>query len=755
MAKSTAAGSPEWEKAWEEAGREAAAELSALENNTLINYEAKALQQLRTEVDNSTPIVEEPTVMESAGKVVSSMASSVCETFAEVSKASHRHEPINSSVTTPLSSVPKSKGKSTKARGKSKSKGSPFPRRRRQAASAPIAYSPLSGLDSDDTNTGHALGAREQKKGEDGGENPLYRPTTQMSQTASPSRQSQLTSARLPKVGIFSRYRTFVHNNSTVLKMLESGGQSAAYYLPSRFETGTDGEELSETCYAASQLLGLLHDSILAYPPPGSASGRARLGGDSVHQGYVAVPTEEREEEPLPVPSRNASLIAQIGGAASVLLAVISNVQVLLEMYTLRKGGAVARRRLAVRVEATKLALRLIVLAQRRSLLLFGGAFMPHLVKEARAREGGPLRSVAFPGATEGPFLSGNNASGGGGGGGGDDDDNSSSVEDGGGNSQSKNVAVPVQPMQSIEESKERSLLPSTYFGSRSGRKMKFKGTAAALNGGDVVAHSGAAEDRTDSSPMSVSSPPSMAVAATGAGREDRDMVAPAWLQGGNGDLEKNPMGYRVAVDLDDGNEDCATSRDVDLRVNKRQGRIANEADNLRSTSIITNSMSSGSENGGVIWADSPSPTTNSDEALEVERKRWIIASEALFFSRPLLQALLNQWFSGDTSFVSQIMGRAATTANQASERLRALALAVLVDLLALWCWFRAEGLRLRQRCARPLSEDEKEERRRRKMTYLFYLLRAPLWDSATRPVVDTVERGTSLLFLHPGARVS
>ena len=141
------------------------------------------------------------------------------------------------------------------------------------------------------------------------------------------------------------------------------------------------------------------------------------------------------------------------------------------------------------------------------------------------------------------------------------------------------------------------------------------------------------------------------------------------------------------------------------------------------------------------------------DLVLERQHRRWVVASEALFFSRPLLQALLNQWFGAFASSPTTLSAAAASpTASSAassrvgvaSGRLRALALAVLVDLLALWCWFKAEGLRLSRRVVAPLSEAEREERQRRKMTYLFYLLRAPLWDGLTRPVVDAVERGKS-----------
>ena len=153
------------------------------------------------------------------------------------------------------------------------------------------------------------------------------------------------------------------------------------------------------------------------------------------------------------------------------------------------------------------------------------------------------------------------------------------------------------------------------------------------------------------------------------------------------------------------------------------------------STSIIPTSTSPAS----VLSPYLANVSTNQrDLALEIQRERWIMASETLFFSRPLLQALLNCWFSVLSSPTAKPSSDgpdekvAEVAISLTSRRLRALAFAVVVDLFALWCWFKAEKLRLRQSFVRPLSDEEKEERQRRKMTYILYLLRAPLWDSAT-----------------------
>ena len=104
-----------------------------------------------------------------------------------------------------------------------------------------------------------------------------------------------------------------------------------------------------------------------------------------------------------------------------------------------------------------------------------------------------------------------------------------------------------------------------------------------------------------------------------------------------------------------------------------------------------------------------------SQQQRELQRQRWVVASEVLYFSRPV---------------VTVVLGR------QRKNRWRNLAISIIVELLALWCWFQAERLR---KSKRPLTPAEALERRRRKLLYLLYLLRAPLWDTAVKPTTDSV----------------
>jgi hypothetical protein len=91
----------------------------------------------------------------------------------------------------------------------------------------------------------------------------------------------------------------------------------------------------------------------------------------------------------------------------------------------------------------------------------------------------------------------------------------------------------------------------------------------------------------------------------------------------------------------------------------------------------------------------------------------------------------------------------------------RALGVSVCCDLLALFCRLKADHCRAlaadtcRARRTTPshlhgsgqpppleLPPAEAAERARRQMTYWYYLLRAPLWRSVTRPAADAVAGG-------------
>jgi hypothetical protein len=72
-------------------------------------------------------------------------------------------------------------------------------------------------------------------------------------------------------------------------------------------------------------------------------------------------------------------------------------------------------------------------------------------------------------------------------------------------------------------------------------------------------------------------------------------------------------------------------------------------------------------------------------------------------------------------------------------DKWKALLLTLTCDILSLFCWMRAEHIRLVQGI--ELTYEETLEKQRRKMLYMFYLLRAPLWDEATKPFLNMLTK--------------
>jgi hypothetical protein len=517
------------------------------------------------------------------------------------------------------------------------------------------------------------------------------------------------------------------------------------YFLPSRFEVGTDCEEMSELCYAATRLLSLLYDWSTKGPL------RDRISSRSVN--------------------------TKIVDAASVLLAVIGNVQVLLEMFTLRKEGERARRKLIVHVEATKLALRLIVIGHRRSLLSFGGSFVPQLAVARNNRRQAQQDGSGGGSVTRSAIENGNR------------------VGPGGANwcpalqtleprvtaaegwTPHRRTSACGQGTRPTAVLSTSSATPLKYVGHRTHRKMKVFSSEVVGSRAPVAADDSSSCALLPKPPNHPSSTSAYAAtvpdascdyylssalrqskssdALPGSVATSQEAAIPAWF-----DTEQDPR-HRGTDNINDTcNSACSrlplsatpvflSMEDTQMNESGIHAVVERSDCSHASTSIIPTSTSPAS----VLSPYLANVSTNQrDLALEIQRERWIMASETLFFSRPLLQALLNCWFSVLSSPTAKPSSDgpdekvAEVAISLTSRRLRALAFAVAVDLFALWCWFKAEKLRLRQSFVRPLSDEEKEERQRRKMTYILYLLRAPLWDSATRPVVDIVERGAIVL---------
>lgn len=69
----------------------------------------------------------------------------------------------------------------------------------------------------------------------------------------------------------------------------------------------------------------------------------------------------------------------------------------------------------------------------------------------------------------------------------------------------------------------------------------------------------------------------------------------------------------------------------------------------------------------------------------------------------------------------------------------KALLLTLTCDVLSLFCWMRSEQIRILQGI--ELSEAEKIEKQKRSMLYMFYLLRAPLWNEVSLPFLEVLNK--------------
>ena len=243
--------------------------------------------------------------------------------------------------------------------------------------------------------------------------------------------------------------------------------------------------------------------------------------------------------------------LGQAASVSSVLLAVIQHAQVLLELYSLRKGGHLARERMVVVIEAVKFGLRLVILAHRRSALLLGGAYVAP-ISGPEADLDPHLARTAAEGMLGRDILGGDLGGGGGGG--------SSAVAAAGG-------CAP--------------LPPELYVGRRSGRTLCVP-----------------ASHRRPGLAAPASAPVS----------------APAWT------LE------RPAIDLDD--------EGVGASLSSRRGSSEDEDEGA-----------SGGADAVAHLDGQGSRAAGSSESALVARINsaadWTVASEALYFARPLLQVVL------------------------------------------------------------------------------------------------------------------
>lgn len=146
---------------------------------------------------------------------------------------------------------------------------------------------------------------------------------------------------------LLARYDNYILQNASSVTSIESTLRTLTYLLPGRFQ---DSEAASETLYAALNLLGIYHDSILARAIerlPNSAK-KPQL---SAHNRYTKFWTTQ------------SSLYKKL----SISVTTIQHLSFLFEIIARKKFGEKARWRAIIGIEAVKAVCRFILLQETNS----------------------------------------------------------------------------------------------------------------------------------------------------------------------------------------------------------------------------------------------------------------------------------------------------------------------------------------------------------------------------------------------------
>lgn len=329
--------------------------------------------------------------------------------------------------------------------------------------------------------------------------------------------------------------------------------------------------------------------------------------------------------------------LAQLATMASVLLAVVQHVQVVLELVALRKGGLPARHRVVVTVEATKFMLRMIILAHRQSTLLDGGAYSAPLPEESEgpygaAAESNLTRSDMNP--SQGGFSPGHRLG---------------SAPDNGRGA----AAAPSGAFVVVQE---------TYVGRRSGRKMVYANIQSQTSAGNLRQRKGSnagVEEFKDGGSSGGSDSTSRGSGGAGGGGvrssldNKKDLIGasergvgleegqarPAWLDAPAVDLDANGGSHENQSGATEVGY-STTSRiggSVALRWQRSAATVSGPGSTLWRAFNLSGERSS-SHSGG----ERAAKTVEAQRAtVAAWAARWNIAAEVLCFARPLVQVIL------------------------------------------------------------------------------------------------------------------
>ncbi|KAL1930807.1 hypothetical protein VTP01DRAFT_10969 [Rhizomucor pusillus] len=137
-----------------------------------------------------------------------------------------------------------------------------------------------------------------------------------------------------------NQYEELLLKNASQITGIEASLRSLTYILPGRFH---DAEFASQALYAALNLLGLYHNSILRRAAHAHATETKSQCEESQFNRYTSFWTSK----------------SRLHKNCSALLSVITYTQVLVEMYVLKKWGKNKQWRMIACLEAVKVILRL------------------------------------------------------------------------------------------------------------------------------------------------------------------------------------------------------------------------------------------------------------------------------------------------------------------------------------------------------------------------------------------------------------
>ncbi|CAB1112412.1 unnamed protein product [Ectocarpus sp. CCAP 1310/34] len=174
-------------------------------------------------------------------------------------------------------------------------------------------------------------------------------------------------------------YANFVRHSPTAARTVETLLRYSGFFAPARF---ADRDLSIESGYALSSLAALAHDQILLHGQGGGLVRGGQDGGagndDGLDGGQVhalgITPGSSIRLDPKSRGKRSSTAV--VAQRMRVALAMIANVQIVVEKLAAQHGGPRRRRQAIVYLETLKALARLLLLACTREMVMGGGSYV-------------------------------------------------------------------------------------------------------------------------------------------------------------------------------------------------------------------------------------------------------------------------------------------------------------------------------------------------------------------------------------------